>query len=111
MSAMPAQDVLLGNAWALDPAGVSVEVAEVMYRHGEARALEPPLTLAAHEVLAVNLPLHEAEFGAEAFSLLVMTAVPLDFCKQPPIWEGCDAVAEGEVGGGRSLEEPPEPSG
>ncbi len=92
------QNVLLGDAGAPDPPQVSVEVAEVMYRRGETGTFEPPLALVMSELLAFGLPLHEAKLGPEAFSLLVMMVVSLDFREQPPVWEGGDTVAEGEIG-------------
>ena len=79
-------------------------MAEVMYRLGEAGPLEPPLALSAGELLCLDLPLDKVELGVEAFCLFVVSAVSLDLCEQPPVWEGCDAVAEGEIGRGGAFE-------
>src|SRR6266566_5648558 len=65
-STTPPQYVLLGDAGAPDPAGVGVEVSEVVHRRGESGALEPPLALLESEFLTLHLPLDEAELGAEA---------------------------------------------
>src|SRR6266567_390142 len=108
-SATPPQDALLGDAGAADPGRLGVEVAEVVYRLGEAGALEPSLALSAREFLGLHLPLDEVELGVEAFSLFVVSAVSLDFCEQSPVGEGRDAIAEGEVGGGGAFEQPPDP--
>src|SRR6266566_3436672 len=78
ISATPAQDMLLSNAWTPNPAGVHVKVAEVVHCRGETGALEPPLTLAAGELFTLNLPLDKVELGLEALNLLIMTAVSLD---------------------------------
>src|SRR6266566_4786596 len=93
-SAMPPQDALLGDAGAPDPLGVRIEVSEVVYRRGETGALESPLALSEGEFLALHLPLNKAEFGAEAFSLLVVVMVSFSLREQPPVREGCDAVVE-----------------
>src|SRR6266566_1840318 len=110
-SATPSQYVLLSDAGAPNPAGVGVEVTEVVHRRRESGTLESPLTLAECELLALHLPLDEAELGAEAFSLLVVAAVSLGLREQPPVWEGGDSVAEGQVGGLGALKQPPEPGG
>src|SRR6266705_138519 len=71
-SATPPQDALFSDAGAPDPGWLSVEVSEVVYRLGEAGALEPPLALSVRELLGLHLPLDEVELGVEAFSLLVV---------------------------------------
>src|SRR6266566_2850460 len=110
-SATPSQYVLLGDAGAPDPSGVGVEVSEVVYHRGESRTLELPLALSESELLALHLPLDEVELGAEAFSLLVVAAVSLGLREQPPVWEGRDSIAEGQVGGLGAFEQPSEPGG
>ena len=85
-------------------------MVEVVYHCGEAGALEPPLALTVSELLTLDLSLNQAELGLEALDLLVMTVVSLDLAKQPPVWKGCDTVAEGEVRGGGAFKESPEPT-
>src|SRR6266567_7870715 len=110
-STTPSQYVLLGDAGAPNPAGVGVEVLEVMYRRGESGALKLPLALSESELFALHLPLDEVELRAEAFGLFIVAAVSFSLCEQPPVWEGCDSIVEGQVGGFWALEEPSEPSG
>ena len=98
MSATPAQDMSLSDAGASDPVGVSIEMVEVMYRCGEMGTFKPPFALAASELLTLDLPLDKVEFGLEAFCLLVMMPVSLNLGKKPPIGEGHNAIAEGEIG-------------
>ena len=86
-------------------------MAEVMYHRREVGTFKPPLTLAASELLTLDLSLHKAELGLEAFGLLIVSPVLLNLGKQPPIWEGCDSIVEGEVEGGGAFKEPLEPGG
>ena len=79
-------------------------MSEVVHRFGKAGPFEASLASPPCELLALHLPLDEVELGVEAFGLLVVSPVSLDLCEQPPVWEGCNAVAEGKVGGGGALE-------
>ncbi len=100
----------MGKGGAPDPIWIGAEVLEVVYCQGEVGPLQVALALAPYEVLALELPLDEVELVLEAFGLLIVSVVMLHLAEQSPIREGCDAVAQGEVGGCRALEEPSDPS-